>query len=234
MVSKMVGAIQMHGCKTQFVNEVITLNHEKNLNLMKLIVLFSLLAAFTGCSRSTPSLTRLDDSDVILAFGDSLTFGTGVSSEYSYPSILADRIGRAVINEGIPGELSKDGLLRLPDVLEQHHPQLVIICHGGNDFLRKQSVYELEGNLKDMIQMVKEQGAEVILIAVPQPNLLMLSDAEVYSQIAESMDIPFVDSVLSEILSDNALKSDTVHPNAQGYQRLALAVESVLDEANAI
>ncbi|MCH9698475.1 MAG: arylesterase [Gammaproteobacteria bacterium] len=204
------------------------------LNLVLWIGVMSLLVLLTGCSRSTPAMTRLDDSDVILAFGDSLTYGTGVSSEFSYPSILAGRIGKTVINEGIPGELSKDGLPRLAEVLEQHHPQLVIICHGGNDFLRKQSVEALENNLKQMIQLVREQGAEVMLIAVPEPNLLMLSDAEVYSRVAESMNVAFVDHILSEILSDNALKSDTVHPNAQGYQHLALAVESVLSEVNAI
>lgn len=213
---------------------MVLLKQRAALYLLLWIGMVSFLIFIAGCSGSSPSLAKLDDSDVILAFGDSLTYGTGVNSEFSYPSILAGRIGRTVINEGIPGELSKDGLLRLTESLEQHHPQLVIICHGGNDFLRKQSVNELENNLKQMIQLVREQGAEVLLIAVPEPNLLMLSDSEVYARVAESMNVAYVDHILSEILSDNALKSDTVHPNAQGYQQLALAVESALNEANAI
>lgn len=194
-------------------------------------ILFILLA---GCSKSAPPLSRLAETDVILAFGDSLTYGTGVSKEMSYPSILASRISRTVINEGIPGELSADGLLRLPGLLNEHKPALVILCHGGNDFLRKQPLDQLEENLKQMIQLAKESGAEVMLIGVPQPKLLMLSDAEVYAKIAKEMNLPYVENALSEILSESALKSDAVHPNAQGYQQLAEFVETALLDAKAI
>ncbi len=194
-------------------------------------ILFILLA---GCSKSAPPLSRLAETDVILAFGDSLTYGTGVSSEMSYPSVLASRIGRTVINEGIPGELSSDGLLRLPGLLNEHKPALVIICHGGNDFLRKQPLEQLEKNLKKMIQLTKDAGAEVMLVGVPQPKLLLLSDAEVYAKIAKEMNLPYVENALSEILSESALKSDAVHPNAQGYQQLAEFVETALLDAKAI
>jgi lysophospholipase L1-like esterase len=110
----------------------------------------------------------------------------------------------------------------------------VIICHGGNDFLRKQPLDQLEKNLKQMIQLAKESGAEVMLVGVPQPKLLMLSDAEVYAKIAKEMNLPYVENALSEILSESALKSDAVHPNAQGYQQLADAVQTVLTDAMAI
>ncbi|HFD12046.1 MAG TPA: arylesterase [Crenotrichaceae bacterium] len=187
-----------------------------------------------GCSRSVSPLTRLTETDVILAFGDSLTYGTGVSSEMSYPSVLASRIGRTVINEGIPGELSSDGLLRLPRLLDEYQPSLVVICHGGNDFLRKQPIEQLEHNLKQMVQLARDAGAEVILVAVPQPKLLMLSDAKVYQKVANEMHVAFVDDALSDILSETNLKSDAVHPNAQGYQLLAEAIEAVLTDAKAI
>ena len=199
-----------------------------------LITLITLFLGVTGCTNPVPSMTTLSESDVILAFGDSLTYGTGVSIENSYPSILADRIGRSVLNEGIPGELSVDGLRRLPELLDEHKPALVIICHGGNDFLRKKSIDALEQNLREMIQLVKNADAEVMLVAVPQPNLLILSDAAVYQKVATEMNIPFVENTLSEILSNNDLTSDAVHPNTQGYQQMALAVESVLVDAKAL
>lgn len=179
-------------------------------------------------------MTRLSETDVILAFGDSLTYGTGVSDENSYPSVLENRIGRRVINEGIPGELSADGLLRLPELLVEYKPALVVICHGGNDFLRKQSIDNLEKNLKQMIQLAKDAGSEVMLVAVPKPKLLNLADAEVYIKVAKEMNVAFVEHALSEILSKNEWKSDAVHPNAQGYQYLAEAVESKLTAAKAI
>jgi lysophospholipase L1-like esterase len=179
-------------------------------------------------------LTKLTETDVILAFGDSLTYGTGVTSELSYPSVLANQIGFTVINKGIPGELSADGLIRLPGLLNEHKPALVILCHGGNDFLHKQPIGQLEQNLKQMIQLAKDAGAEVMLVGVPQPKLLLLSDAKVYAKIANEMNVPYVENALSKILSENVLKSDAVHPNAQGYQMLANAVEAVLTDAKAI
>ena len=194
----------------------------------------ALLLLIAGCSKSVQPLSKLAKTDVVLAFGDSLTYGTGVTSELSYPSILANRIGRIVINEGMPGELSADGLLRLPELLNEHKPALVILCHGGNDFLHKQPIEQLEQNLKQMIQLIKDTGAEVLLVGVPQPKLLMLSDAEVYAIVAKEMNLPYVENVLSDILSESTLKSDAVHPNAQGYQQLANAVEAVLTEATAI
>ncbi len=204
------------------------------LSVTAMLMVVAILILISGCSKQGPVLTKLTETDVILAFGDSLTYGTGVTSELSYPSVLANQIGHTVINKGIPGELSADGLLRLPGLLNEHKPALVIFCHGGNDFLHKQPIEQLEQNLKQMIQLAKDAGAEVMLVGVPQPKLLLLSDAEVYAKIANEMNVPYVENALSEILSKNALKSDAVHPNAQGYQMLADAVEAVLLDSKAI
>ena len=216
----------MHQIRIKKLNALLTLS--------ALLLITFCMILIAGCSRSVSPLTRLTETDVILAFGDSLTYGTGVSSEMSYPSVLASRIGRTVINEGIPGELSSDGLLRLPRLLDEYQPSLVVICHGGNDFLRKQPIEQLEHNLKQMVQLARDAGAEVILVAVPQPKLLMLSDAKVYQKVANEMHVAFVDDALSDILSETNLKSDAVHPNAQGYQLLAEAIEAVLTDAKAI
>jgi lysophospholipase L1-like esterase len=199
-----------------------------------MLMVVAILIFISGCSKQGPVLTKLTETDVILAFGDSLTYGTGVTSELSYPSVLANQIGFTVINKGIPGELSADGLIRLPGLLNEHKPALVILCHGGNDFLHKQPIKQLEQNLKQMIQLAKDAGAEVMLVGVPQPKLLLLSDAKVYAKIANEMNVPYVENALSKILSENVLKSDAVHPNAQGYQMLANAVEAVLTDAKAI
>ena len=88
--------------------------------------------AVAGCD-PTPKVKALGDDAVILAFGDSLTFGTGASKHKSYPAQLQALISRTVINAGIPVEVSNTGLRRLPALLTRHQPDLVIICHGGND-----------------------------------------------------------------------------------------------------
>lgn len=99
--------------------------------------LFVLVLLLTGCSEPEILLPRLDSEAVILAFGDSITHGTGTKPETSYPAILEELTGLEVINAGVPGEKTAEGLERLPRVLDNTEPDLLILCLGGNDMLKK-------------------------------------------------------------------------------------------------
>lgn len=191
-------------------------------------LLLALLLA--GCGDATPPLSPLPPDAVIVAFGDSLTRGTGASDDQAYPARLAERLDRRVINAGVPGELSGEGLARLPDVLAEHRPALVILCHGGNNFLRRRSEAEVNDNLRAMIELIREHGAEVVLVGVPKPNL-MLTVPEFYAELADEYQLPYAGDILPNILGDRALKSDTVHPNAAGYDRLAAALAELIERA---
>ena len=100
---------------------------------------------FMKNSGSDIKYNKLKDNAVILSFGDSLTYGFGAEYGFSYPDYLEKKIGLRVINEGINGELSSEGLLRLPLLLEQK-PDLVILCHVGNDILNKISSLKININ----------------------------------------------------------------------------------------
>jgi lysophospholipase L1-like esterase len=138
-----------------------------------------------------------------------------------------------VVNSGVPGEVTRAGLARLAEALDREKPALLILCHGGNDLLRRLSREETAGNLRAMIRMARERRAGVVLIAVPAPGF-SLSPSSIYGEIAREMSVPLDDSTLSAILSDGALKSDTIHPNAAGYRRMAEAVSALLKKHGAL
>jgi lysophospholipase L1-like esterase len=192
-----------------------------------------LFQSLASCSNNVPPLSPLSGDAVILAFGDSLTFGTGANETESYPEILSRLIQRRVINEGVPGEKTTEGLARLPVVLERHQPKLLLLCHGGNDFLQRTSEQQAIENIKNMIQLAKERQIDVVLIGVPKPGLF-LSAADFYQDIAHTFNIPYEKKILSDILGDNRLKSDQIHPNSEGYRKLAEAIAQLLRQAKAI
>lgn len=199
--------------------------------------LWGLLAVVAGivlmaCS-SDARLPRLAGDAVILAFGDSLTFGTGAAPAESYPAVLERLVGRRVVNSGVSGEVTGQGLPRLPEVLAREKPALLILCHGGNDLLRRSGQQQTAANLRAMIRLARERGVDVVIIAVPSPGL-SLTPPSFYREIATEMKIPVEEEILTKVLSDGSLRSDYIHPNAAGYRRLAEAIAALLKRNGAV
>jgi len=191
-----------------------------------------LLAFAAGCGQQA-KLARLAPDAVVLAFGDSLTFGTGASEAESYPAQLAQLIGRKVVRAGVPGEVSADGLERLPEALDEHQPKLLILCHGGNDFLRRLPKQRAAENVRAMIRLAKGRGIEVVLIGTPELGFTV-SPPEFYGEIAGELRVPYEGGVIGKILRDSSLKSDTIHPNARGYRLIAERLAELLRKAGAV
>jgi acyl-CoA thioesterase I len=195
-------------------------------------VLLLVIALLGACGKSA-SLPKLDAGDVVLAFGDSLTFGTGAREEESYPAVLAALIGRRVVREGFPGELTEQGMERLPALLDEHRPRLLLLCMGGNDMLHKVDAAATEANLRTMVGQARERGIAVVLIGVPKPELFG-GIADFYGKIAGDLGIPLEAAALKTVLYDKAYKSDPIHPNADGYRKLAEALATLLRKAGAV
>jgi len=191
-----------------------------------------LLFLLAAC-RQAPKLSPLPEEAVVLAFGDSLTFGTGAQADESYPAVLSTLIGRRVINAGVPGEISAEGLSRLPRVLEETRPALMILCLGGNDFLRRLDEKRARDNLRAMVRLARSQGVEVVLIAVPKLGF-GLQIPDFFRQMAEKEEILLDEQSLERIFSNAALKSDSIHPNAAGYRQIAESLAKMLRRSGAI
>lgn len=190
------------------------------------------IVLLAACDRA-PTLSRLGQQDVIVAFGDSLTHGTGASSDTSYPAVLATLTGRTVVNAGVPGDTTGSALERLPGVLAEHRPRLVLLCLGGNDMLRRQPAADTENNLRLLVQTIRASGAEVVLIGVPAPKLFG-GAPDFYDRIAEEMRLPLEADVFDEVLKNNRLKADPIHANAAGYRVVAERLAEFLRETGAL
>lgn len=192
-----------------------------------------LAGVVAGCGPKGPRVAPVAPNDIIVAFGDSLTFGTGATEAESYPAVLAQLVGRKVVRSGVPGEVTAEGLERLPSVLEEYHPALVIVCFGGNDMLRKLDDETIKANLREMIQVIKASGSSVVLVGVPRPALVT-GAAKFYGEIARELDLPYEGSIVTDILYQRELKSDMIHPNAKGYRKMAEAIAALLKKAGAV
>jgi lysophospholipase L1-like esterase len=190
-------------------------------------------AALAGACGESARLAPLAPDAVVLAFGDSITYGTGARESDSYPAQLEELIGRKVVRAGVPGEVSAEALERLPAALEQHQPALLILCIGGNDFLRNLGKTQVEANVRRMIFLAQERGAGVLLIGTPEKGLTVTPPA-FYGELATQFRIPYEGGVIGEILRDSELKSDTIHPNARGYRLIAERVAERLRDAGAL
>ena len=190
-----------------------------------------LLAA--GCGPSVPKLSKLAATDTIVAFGDSLTFGTGASEAESYPIVLGQLLARKVVRAGVPGEVTEGGLARVQEVIDEHKPKLMIVCLGGNDMLRKVDEAQTKNNLRALIKTIQAQGIAVVLMGVPKPALVT-SAPPFYEAIAKEFGIPYEGKIVTDVLYQRDLKSDAIHPNAKGYRRMAEALAALLKKAGAV
>lgn len=194
-----------------------------------------LLILLLGACGSERTVAPVPQGSSVLAIGDSVTFGTGAEAGRSYPQQLAQETGWHIHNYGIPGDTSAGVRDRVDAALAETGPALVLLEIGGNDFIRRVSAAEVQENIRATIRQIKAQGIPVVLIAVPQFSPLgvvfgQLPDAPLYAELAAEEAVALIPGVFAEVLADNRLKSDTIHPNGEGYAVMARGVREALGE----
>lgn len=190
-----------------------------------------LLVVLGGCG--SEKLQPVSEQGTILAFGDSLTAGVGTTEGNSYPSILAQLCGRTVVNGGVSGETTAQGVKRLPGLLDEVQPELLLVLEGGNDILRNVDPAQIKHNLATMIEQAQKLGIQVVLIAVPEKKPFS-RQAVFYQELADTYHLVLIEDLIADLLRTPDYKSDAIHLNAAGYRALADEVYSVLKEHGAL
>ena len=188
-----------------------------------LYAVFFALLLLCGLSACSKPETTLPAQTTVLILGDSLTQGVGASSaQTNYPALLKQQSQWNIINGGVSGNTSAQALTRLPELLQQHQPKLVIISIGGNDFLQRLSNSDTQANIAQSIALSQQSGAQVLLVAVPELTLAAAvghpNDHAMYAQLAQSHQVHLLEDAWSDVLADDTLRSDAVHANDAGYQ----------------
>jgi len=207
----------------------------RNSFMRQFILLIAAIILIAACSSKHKEAT-LPAGSRVLALGDSLTQGAGVKFEEAWPNLLAGKTGWVVVNGGVNGDTSEAALRRLPNLLEQHNPVLVLVTLGGNDMLRHVPQQQTIANLEQMLARIKEHGAKPVLLATPNPSPMRavfqnLSAPDFYSKLAEAQHVPLIEDAIAAVLSDPKLKGDPLHPNAAGHVLLS---EKIFKELKAI
>jgi acyl-CoA thioesterase I len=171
-----------------------------------------------------------DDRPVIVAFGDSLTAGYGTDAGNSYPDFLEQDLNAKgfhyhVLNAGVSGNTTKDGVERLDDVVSLK-PALVIVAFGGNDGLRGLPIDSTRKNLDQMVSTLQRAGIKVVLggITLP-PNYgadYIRQFNESYALLAKQYHVPLLPFLLQDVYGTaGSMQPDGVHATSQGNQQVA-------------
>jgi len=185
------------------------------------------LLAWRGCA--WPPVRNLGARDgPIVILGDSLAAGVGSKGgQRGFVTRLSEKLGVEIVNRGVSGNTTQDGLERLETDVLALQPALVILELGGNDFLRRVDPDQTFANLETMIRRSQEEGAAVLVLGV-RGGLLGGSRGDRFRELARRHQAAYVSDILDGVFARPALMADSIHPNDAGHQKIAERLEPVM------
>ena len=191
------------------------------------------LGAYVGTIAASAAVTA-DPRPAVVAFGDSLSAGFGAEAGKSYPDYLQKLLDAKgyhyrVINAGVSGDTTTDGVERMRDVVSAH-PAVVIVEFGGNDGLRGQPVAGTKANLEQMIVALQKTGAKVVLAGITLPRNYgadyIRSFDSIYTSLAKQYKLVLIPFLLLGVAQSGPglMQQDSLHPTAAGNEKVAATV----------
>lgn len=167
-------------------------------------------------------------NNIIVAFGDSLVFGVGSTRGNDFVSVLGTTLDRPILNLGVSGNTTADGILRVDTVIEED-PGIVLLLLGGNDYLRRIPEEETRANLETLITTFQKKGAVVVLLGV-RGGILRDGRGALYEDLGAQYGVVYVPDVLDGIFGTPDRMYDAIHPNDAGYAIIAARLVEVFKE----
>lgn len=188
---------------------------------------FIVLFLFCLCSCSKQEIKNYPAKEgPVVAFGDSLTYGYGVSAQEAFPALLEKMWNKEVINLGVSGDTSLQGLARKEEI-KNFRPSFVLIEFSANDFFKKVPREQTKKALEDIVDYTHSLGAVAVLIDTGG-NSLMKPYRKIIKQISKEKNALYIEGIMDGIFNNKSLKSDNIHPNEEGYKKIAQKIDKVL------
>jgi acyl-CoA thioesterase-1 len=212
------------------------LNLIRSITILSFIIFLSIFLSACGISSAKSEFEKprqqvqiprtVSNKPKIIAFGDSLTAGFGLSEKESYPYLLQEKLRAGgfdyeVVNAGISGDTSSGGLERIDWSLDQENVQVLILELGGNDLLRGLPVEKMKANLSTIIKKAKARNVKVLLCGMLAPPTMgaryQREFVAVFPDLAAEHKVEFLPFILEGVAADPKLNQpDGIHPNAEG------------------
>lgn len=183
------------------------------------------VALSSACGKNPGGPSPAPTSPVV-AFGDSLTFGTGTTGDNDYVAVLSQRVGVDIHNAGVPGQTTGSALNRLDAAVLARNPKIVIVLLGGNDLLDGVPVQTRLSNITNIVQRIRGSSAAVLLVGLGKPPIDPFDGA--LPALASNTGSTYVPDILEGIFGVPSLMADFIHPNNAGHAIMADRLEPAL------
>lgn len=176
----------------------------------------------------------LVQAQTVLVLGDSISAAYKIPVESGWVNLLSQRLEEKypgiyhVINASISGDTTAGGLSRLPALLEQYQPNILVVELGGNDGLRGLPLSRMKTNLQGIIDRAHSAGANVMLVSVNLPvsygAFFNQRFSQVFSELAQANDLPMATFGFGVLRDQNLVQEDGIHPTEKAQPLLLEAV----------